>query len=163
MVNDEYVQKVDKLKEDLIYAVNEKYQGELEIKDVANSSYHKMVLEQNKKIINNSSYFYAEAASKIIESLEDYLKNLGRFNRRTIFRNSEVVKDTLDDLYKAAEILILSIRKNNAGWQAELYSYIEPKTMDVTGDIRKDSPEYKLFNLINNIDMDEGDDENEEN
>lgn len=164
MVNDEFIQKVDKLKEDLIYAVNEKYEGELEIEDVTSSTYHKMILNQDKKVIDNSSYFYAEAASKIIESLEEYLKDLGKFNRRTIFRNSEIIEDTLNDLYQTTEIFILSIRKNNASWQAKLDSYIDPRVKNEINNMKKDSLEYNLFNLINSIKMDEGDDDgNEEN
>lgn len=62
-----YEQKINKLKEDLIYAVNENYEGELEIEDVTDSSYSRMLLGQDKKVIDGSNYFYSEAASKIIE------------------------------------------------------------------------------------------------
>ena len=167
MVNDEYKTKVDKLKEDLIYAMNEKYEGEFEIEDVTDSAYSKMALSQDKKIIDNSSHFYSEVASKLIESLEEYLDNLEDFNRRTIYRNSEVVEDTLKDLYKATEIFILSIRKNNADWQARLYECRKKEEKNGLSNIEKDSLEYKLFDVFSDMEdifnFNKGDDEDEEN
>lgn len=41
-----YEKKINDLKENLIYAVNENYEGELEIEDVTDSAYYKMLLEQ---------------------------------------------------------------------------------------------------------------------
>lgn len=125
-----YEQKINKLKEDLIYAVNENYEGELEIEDVTNSSYSKMVLGQDKKVIDGSNYFYSEATSKIIEVLENYCNDLAEFDGRTLYRNSEIVDETFNDFCKITEILILAIRKNNADWQVRLNSHMDRKDND---------------------------------
>ena len=143
----EHKQKIDKLKEDLIYAVNENYEGELEIEDVTNSSYSKMVLEQDKKVINGSNYFYSEAASKIIEVLENYCNDLAEFNGRTLYRNSEIVDETFNDFCKTTKILILAIRKNNADWQVRLNSHMDRKDNDSSESKLK----TKLSDLFKNM------------
>ena len=142
-----YKQKINKLKEDLIYAVNENYEGELEIEDVTNSSYSKMVLEQDKKVINGSNYFYSEAASKIIEVLENYCNDLAEFNGRTLYRNSEIVDETFNDFCKTTKILILAIRKNNADWQVRLNSHMDRKDNDSSESKLK----TKLSDLFKNM------------
>ena len=87
MFND-YKDKLEKLKEDLIYAVEEKYNGELEIGDVANDdSYLTMVLNQDKKVFNSSNELFSNAAAKMLELLEDYIKSFNEYDGRTIFRN----------------------------------------------------------------------------
>lgn len=142
-----YEQKIDEMKESLIYAVNEHYEGELKIEDVTDSLYSKMVLEQDKKVIDNSSYFYAEAASELIEVLEKYCNSIKKSNKKTIFRNSEVVEETLNDLCQIIMVLILSIRKNNSDWQAKLSECVHKKK-DSTS--KKDFTDFgcKLAELI---------------
>lgn len=154
-----YEKKINDLKENLIYAVNENYEGEFEIEDVTDSAYYKMLLEQDKKVIDESSYFYAEAASKLIEVLENYCDNIKESNRKTVFRNSEIVEETLEDLCRAITILTLSIRKNNADWQVKLDKYLDKE--------ENDSPNNnlgeKLTDLFKNLEITlKGDEENEE-
>lgn len=43
--------RIDELKEDLIYAVDEHYDGELDIEDVADTEYLEMKLRQDKKFL----------------------------------------------------------------------------------------------------------------
>ena len=153
-----YEQKINKLKEDLIYAVNENYEGELEIEDVTNSSYSKMVLGQDKKVIDGSNYFYSEAASKIIEVLENYCNDLAEFNGRILYRNSEIVDETFNDFCKITEILTLAIRKNNADWQARLDSHMDRKDNDSS----KSKLKTKLSDLFKNITLNfEGDEKDD--
>lgn len=47
--------KIDELKEDLIYAVDEHYDGELDIEDVTDTEYLEMKLKQDKKIFDTSN------------------------------------------------------------------------------------------------------------
>ena len=142
-----YKQKINKLKEDLIYAVNENYEGELEIEDVTNSSYSKMVLGQDKKVIDGSNYFYSEAASKIIEVLENYCNDLAEFDGRTLYRNSEIIDETFNDFCRITEILTLAIRKNNADWQVRLDSHMDRKDNDSS----KSKLKTKLSDLVKNM------------
>lgn len=154
-----YEKKINDLKENLIYAVNENYEGELEIEDVTDSAYYKMLLEQDKKIIDESSYFYAEAASKLIEVLENYCDNMKESNRKTVFRNSEIVEETLEDLCRATTILTLSIRKNNADWQVKLDKYLDEEGNDSPNNNLRE----KLTDLFKNLEITlKGDEENEE-
>lgn len=149
-----YKQKINKLKEDLIYAVNENYEGELEIENVTDSSYSKIVLGQDKKVIDGSNYFYSEAASKIIEILEDYCNDLAEFDGRTLYRNSEIIDETFNDFCKIIEILTLAIRKNNADWQVRLNSHMDRKDNDSS----KSKLKTKLSDLFKNITLNfEGD------
>ena len=149
-----YKQKINKLKEDLIYAVNENYEGELEIENVTDSSYSKIVLGQDKKVIDGSNYFYSEAASKIIEVLEDYCNDLTKFDGRTLYRNSEIIDETFNDFCKIIEILTLAIRKNNADWQVRLNSHMDRKDNDSS----KSKLKTKLSDLFKNITLNfEGD------
>lgn len=124
MFND-YYNKIKKLKEDLIYAINERYDGEYEIEDVTDSAYTKMLLNSDKAIIDKSNEVFAEAAAKIMETIEQYTKDFANYDGRTLFRNSEIVTETLDDLCRAMQIFTLSIRKNNANWQAKLFNQLE--------------------------------------
>ena len=127
MFND-YKDKLEKLKEDLIYAVEEKYNGELEIEDVANDdSYLTMVLNQDKKVFNSSNELFSNAAAKMLELLEDYIKSFNEYDGRTIFRNRDIVEETLEDFCRTIQILTMSIRKNNATWQVLLNNLIEDK------------------------------------
>lgn len=142
-----YEKKINDLKENLIYAVNENYEGELEIEDVTDSSYSKMVLEQDKKVIDGSNYFYSEAASKIIEVLENYCNDLAEFNGRTLYRNSEIVDETFNDFCRITKILTLAIRKNNADWQARLDNHMNRKDDDSS----KSKLETKLSDLVKNM------------
>lgn len=142
-----YKQKINKLKEDLIYAVNENYEGELEIEDVTNSSYSKMVLGQDKKVIDGSNYFYSEAVSKLIEVLENYCNDLAEFDGRTLYRNSEIIDETFNDFCRIIEILTLAIRKNNAGWQARLDNHMNRKDDDSS----KSKLGTKLSDLVKNM------------
>ena len=147
------------LKEKLLYSVFVYNQGELEIEDVTDSAYYKMLLEQDKKIIDESSYFYAEAASKLIEVLEDYCDNIKESNRKTVFRNSEIVEETLEDLCRAITILTLSIRKNNADWQVKLDKYLDEEGNDSPNNNLGE----KLTDLFKNLEITlKGDEENEE-
>lgn len=124
MFND-YYNKIKKIKEDLIYAINEKYDGEYEIEDVTDSAYTKMLLNNDKTIIDESNKVFAEAAAKVMETIEQYTKDFSNYDGRTLFRNSEIVTETLDDLCRAVQIFTLSIRKNNANWQAKLFNILE--------------------------------------
>lgn len=142
-----YKQKINKLKEDLIYAVNENYEGELEIENVTDSSYSKIVLGQDKKVIDGSNYFYSEAASKIIEVLEDYCNDLAEFDGRTLYRNSEIIDETFNDFCRITEILTLAIRKNNADWQARLDNHMNRKDDDSS----KSKLGTKLSDLVKNM------------
>lgn len=153
-----YEQKINKLKEDLIYAVNENYEGELEIEDVTDSSYSRILLGQDKKVIDGSNYFYSEAASKIIEVLEDYCNDLAEFDGRTLYRNSEIVDETLGDFCRITKILTLAIRKNNADWQARLDSHMNKEDDDSS----KNELGTKLADLFRNMTLNfEGDEEDD--
>lgn len=153
-----YEKKINDLKENLIYAVNENYEGELEIEDVTDSSYSKMVLGQDKKMIDSSNYFYSEAASKTIEVLENYCNDLAEFDGRTLYRNSEIIDETFNDFCRITEILTLAIRKNNADWQARLDSHMDRKDDDFS----KSKLEIKLSDLFKNITLNfEGDEEDD--
>lgn len=116
----EYKDKIKQIKEDLIYAVDERYDGELQIEDAAKDAYTKMVLESDLEVYKESNLIFANTVSRVIDMLEIYIKDFEKFNGRTLFRNSAIVKDTLDDLIRTAQILTLSIRKNNADWQVKL-------------------------------------------
>lgn len=113
--------KIDELKEDLIYAVDEHYDGELDIEDVTDTEYLEMKLKQDKKIFDTSNETLAETVSLSIKMMEYYLERLSAISNRTSHRNRALIEETFDDISKMSKILILSIRKNNAAWQALLY------------------------------------------
>lgn len=113
--------KIDELKEDLIYAVDEHYDGELDIEDVTDTEYLEMKLKQDKKIFDTSNETLAETVSLSIKMMEYYLERLSTISNRTSHRNRALIEETFDDVSKMSKILILSIRKNNAAWQALLY------------------------------------------
>lgn len=113
--------KIDELKEDLIYAVDEHYDGELDIEDVTDTEYLEMKLKQDKKIFDISNETLAETVSLSIKMMEYYLERLFTISNRTSHRNRALIEETFDDISKMSKILILSIRKNNAAWQALLY------------------------------------------
>lgn len=113
--------KIDELKEDLIYAVDEHYDGELDIEDVTDTEYLEMKLKQDKKIFDTSNETLAETVSLSIKMMEYYLEILSTISNRTSHRNRALIEETFDDISKMSKILILSIRKNNAAWQALLY------------------------------------------
>ena len=113
--------KIDELKEDLIYAVDEHYDGELDIEDVTDTEYLEMKLKQDKKIFDTSNETLAETVSLSIKMMEYYLERLSTISNRTSHRNRALIEETFDDISKMSKILILSIRKNNAAWQALLY------------------------------------------
>lgn len=113
--------KIDELKEDLIYAVDEHYDGELDIEDVTDTEYLEMKLKQDKKIFDTSNETLAETVSLSIKMMEYYLERLSTITNRTSHRNRALIEETFDDISKMSKILILSIRKNNAAWQALLY------------------------------------------
>lgn len=156
MFND-YKDKLEKLKEDLIYAVEEKYNGELEIEDVANDdSYLTMVLNQDKKIFNSSNELFSNAAAKMIELLEDYIKSFKEYDGRTIFRNRDTVEETLEDFCRTIQVLTISIRKNNAAWQVLLNNLIEDENdLEDSGDNKQNTSNdlfaEKLFDLLEDL------------
>lgn len=135
----EYKDKIKKLKEDLIYAVEEKYKGELEIEDVADEPYLKMVLNQDKEVFNNSNDVFANAAAQLLETLDNYINSFSEYDGRTLLRNKVIIKETLNDLCRTIQILTLSIRKNNAAWQVNLDSLVEDDKEKVKEDEKKEN------------------------
>lgn len=135
----EYKDKIKKLKEDLIYAVKEKYKGELEIEDVADEPYLKMVLNQDKEVFNNSNDVFANAAAQLLETLDNYINSFSKYDGRTLLRNKVIIEETLDDLCRTIQILTLSIRKNNAAWQVNLDSLVEDDEEEVKKDEKKEN------------------------
>ena len=109
--------RLDEVKEKVIAAMEEHYEGETEIEDVAQSPYDRMVLNQDRKIIDVTNNFIADAASCVIEIGERYLEEINSHNPKNAFRNREFVENFIEDIYKQATILSLSIRRNNAEWQ----------------------------------------------
>ena len=109
-------------------------------------------------MIDGSNYFYSEAASKIIEVLEDYCNDIAEFDGRTLYRNSEIIDETFNDFCKITEILTLAIRKNNANWQARLNSHMDRKDNDSS----KSKLKTKLSDLFKNITLNfEGDEKDD--
>lgn len=125
MIFNEYQEKSKKLKEDLIYAVEERYEGELEISDVTSKPYPRMVLNSDKMTLDDSSQVFANSAAQLLEILDDYIKNFANYDGRTLLRNSDVVKRTMDELCRTVSLLTLSIRENNAEWQVRLNDLLE--------------------------------------
>lgn len=123
-------EKIDELKEDLIYAVDEHYDGELDIEDVADTEYLEMKLEQDKKVFDITNGMLAETTSQTIKMMEEYLKELSTISNRTSYRNRELIEEIFDDMNRTAKVLILSIRKNNAAWQVLLDATNTPKEDD---------------------------------
>lgn len=117
--------KIAELKENLIYAITEHYEGELEIDDVTDTSFGRMVLKQDESIINMVNANMAESISEQIKMLENFVKEISEHNGRTVLRNAEIIEDAIFDLMQSIKILTLSIRKNNAYWQAELSEMLE--------------------------------------
>lgn len=117
--------KIAELKENLIYAITEHYEGELEIDDVTDTSFGRMVLKQDKSIINMVNANMAESISEQIKMLENFVEEISEHNGRTVLRNAEIIEDAIFDLMQSIKILTLSIRKNNAYWQAELSEMLE--------------------------------------
>lgn len=117
--------KIAELKENLIYAITEHYEGELEIDDVTNTSFGRMVLKQDESIINMVNANMAESISEQIKMLENFVEEISEHNGRTVLRNAEIIEDAIFDLMQSIKILTLSIRKNNAYWQAELSEMLE--------------------------------------
>lgn len=105
----------------MIYAVDEHYDGELDIEDVTDTEYLEMKLKQDKKIFDTSNETLAETVSLSIKMMEYYLERLSTISNRTSHRNRALIEETFDDISKMSKILIPSIRKNNAAWQALLY------------------------------------------
>lgn len=114
-------EKIDELKEDLIYAVDEHYDGELDIEDVADTEFLEMKFKQDKKAFDISNESLAEVTSLSIKMMEYYLERLSTISNRTSYRNRGLIEETFEDMSRMSKILILSIRKNNAAWQALLY------------------------------------------
>lgn len=127
---EEQREKIDELKEDLIYAVDEHYDGELDIEDVADTEYLEMKLEQDKKVFDITNGMLAETTSQTIKMMEEYLKELSTISNRTSYRNRELIEEIFDDMNRTAKVLILSIRKNNAAWQVLLDATNTPKEDD---------------------------------
>lgn len=117
--------KIAELKENLIYAITEHYEGELEIDDVTDTSFGRMVLKQDESIINMVNANMAESISEQIKMLENFVEEISEHNGRTVLRNAEIIEDAIFDLMQSIKILTLSIRKNNAYWQAELSEMLE--------------------------------------
>lgn len=143
-----YQDRLEKAKEDLIYAVEEHYEGELEIEDVAKDSYTQMVLKQNRKIYDSSIKLYSNIVSQLIESMEQYSEELENFNARTLFRNREIIDNTIEDLCRTSELLILSIRQLNAEWQVDLDILKDDECED-----NKDNNNDKPFNIFDFLNM----------
>lgn len=118
-----YKKRLDTLKEDLIYAVKEHYKGEYTIDSVTDSLFEKMILEQDKQVIQYSTDLYVDLITTLIDNAETFIKGAKEFDNRTLFRNEEIVNETLEDLCRTIEIFTLSIRKNNAFWQYDLSKY----------------------------------------
>lgn len=117
--------KIAELKENLIYAITEHYEGELEIDDVTDTSFGRMVLKQDESIINMVNANMAESISEQIKMLENFVEEVSEHNGRTVLRNAEIIEDAIFDLMQSIKILTLSIRKNNAYWQTELSEMLE--------------------------------------
>lgn len=117
--------KIAELKENLIYAITEHYEGELEIDDVTDTSFGRMVLKQDESIINMVNANIAESISEQIKMLENFVEEISEHNGRTVLRNAEIIEDAIFDLMQSIKILTLSIRRNNAYWQAELSEMLE--------------------------------------
>lgn len=117
--------KIAELKENLIYAITEHYEGELEIDDVTDTSFGRMVLKQDESIINMVNANMAESISEQIKMLENFVEEISEHNGRTVLRNAEIIEDAIFDLMQSIKILTLSIRRNNAYWQAELSEMLE--------------------------------------
>ena len=131
--------KIAELKENLIYAITEHYEGELEIDDVTNTSFGRMVLKQDESIINMVNANMAESISEQIKMLENFVEEISEHNGRTVLRNAEIIEDAIFDLMQSIKILTLSIRKNNAYWQAELSEMLEDE--DEEENDKDDAPE----------------------
>lgn len=116
----EYEEKIDNLKENLIYAVEEHYEGELNISYAAKSSYDEIVLTQDEKIFETSNSTIADIVSQLIEYAEEYISQVESYDTRTLKRNYPVVQRFLDDICRTISILTVSIRINNAHWQKKL-------------------------------------------
>lgn len=143
----DYKKEIEKIKEDLIYAMNEKYQGELEISDVAKTPYEKMILQQDKKILYNTNLTFANVSAQIIEFLESYINEMEKFDPRTTKRNSDIITPTLYDLSRAVKIYIASIKVNNAIWQEKLLGFNNKEE-----NINENKEELnKIFNQIEKI------------
>lgn len=123
-------EKIDELKEDLIYAVDEHYDGELDIEDVADTEYLEMKLRQDKKVFDITNGMLAETVSQTIKMMEEYLEELSTISNRTSHRNRDLIEEIFDDMNRTAKVLILSIRKNNAAWQVLLDATNTPKEDD---------------------------------
>lgn len=123
-------EKIDELKEDLIYAVDEHYDGELDIEDVADTEYLEMKLRQDKKVFDITNGMLAETVSQTIKMMEEYLEKLSTISNRTSHRNRDLIEEIFDDMNRTAKVLILSIRKNNAAWQVLLDATNTPKEDD---------------------------------
>lgn len=135
-------EKIDELKEDLIYAVDEHYDGELDIEDVADTEYLEMKLKQDKKIFDITNGMLAETVSQTIKMMEEYLEELSTISNRTSHRNRDLIEEIFDDMNRTAKVLILSIRKNNAAWQVLLDAVNVPEadnkeTSDAESDFMK--------------------------
>lgn len=122
--------KIDELKEDLIYAVDEHYDGELGIEDVAATEYLEMKLKQDKKVFDITNGLLAETVSQTIKMMEEYLEELSTISNRTSHRNRELIEEIFDDMNRTAKVLTLSIRKNNAAWQVLLDAVNVPEADD---------------------------------
>ena len=131
--------KIAELKENLIYAITEHYEGELEIDDVTDTSFGRMVLKQDKSIINMVNANMAESISEQIKMLENFVEEISKHNGRTVLRNAEIIEDAIFDLMQSIKILTLSIRKNNAYWQAELSEMLEDEDEEENNE--DDAPE----------------------
>lgn len=131
--------KIAELKENLIYAITEHYEGELEIDDVTDTSFGRMVLKQDESIINMVNTNMAESISEQIKMLENFVEEIFEHNGRTVLRNAEIIEDAIFDLMQSIKILTLSIRKNNAYWQAELSEML--KDEDEEENDEDDAPE----------------------
>lgn len=131
--------KIAELKENLIYAITEHYEGELEIDDVTDTSFGRMVLKQDKSIINMVNANMAESISEQIKMLENFVEEISEHNGRTVLRNAEIIEDAIFDLMQSIKILTLSIRKNNAYWQAELSEMLEDEDEEENNE--DDAPE----------------------
>lgn len=131
--------KIAELKENLIYAITEHYEGELEIDDVTDTSFGRMVLKQDESIINMVNTNMAESISEQIKMLENFVEKISEHNGRTVLRNAEIIEDAIFDLMQSIKILTLSIRKNNAYWQAELSEMLEDE--DEEENDEDDAPE----------------------
>ena len=84
-----------------------------------------MALKQDESIINMVNANMAESISEQIKMLENFVEEISEHNGRTVLRNAEIVEDAISDLMQSIKILTLSIRKNNAYWQAELSEMLE--------------------------------------